>query len=113
MANWPAIQLMHPYHYPATKFKKIKSLLQNPKSYERGAAVNCIPEYGVLFNFRSGQQTVRFAFCFKCGMFDVFKGEDDNADSINQNYMFTPMSGKLVSFAKIIFPNDEEIQSLR
>jgi hypothetical protein len=46
-------------------------------------------------------------------MFDVFKGEDDNADSINQNYMFTPMSGKLVSFAKIIFPNDEEIQSLR
>jgi len=95
------------------QIQKIKSLLQNPKSYGWGEDVSCLPDYVALFRFHSGQQTIRIAFCFKCKMFGVFEGEDDTKRPINGTYMFSPMRNEIVSFAKTIFPSDAEIQSLK
>lgn len=97
----------------ADKAQKIKELLMKPSSYVWDTEVNCIPEYGVLFNFHSDRRTVRVAFCFKCGQLGVFDGEDDSKEGINGVDMFTPMSGQILAICKEIFPNDKEIQALK
>ena len=91
--------------------RKIKDLLKSPSSYIWNLKSNCIPHYGVLFNFQSGGHTVRVALCFKCRIIAVFDGEDDNAKQISDG-LFDPMRDQLVAISKTLFPNDKEIQAL-
>ena len=91
----------------------IQSLLEKPASYRWGYGRTCIPDYGVLLNFRLQGHTVRVALCFKCNMIGVFDGNDDSADQINKEYLFDPMRPQLIAICKEIFPNDKEIQGLQ
>jgi hypothetical protein len=95
------------------EIQAIQKLLEKPMSYHWRMQPNCIPDYGVLLNFRLQGHTVRVALCFKCNMIGVFDGEDDSADQINSEYDFQPMRPQLVAIAKGIFPNDKEIQALQ
>ena len=93
--------------------QSIQNLLGKPASYRWGIGNTCIPDYGVLLNFRSQGHTVRVALCFKCNMIGVFDGDDDSADQINKEYLFDPMRPQLIAISKEIFPNDKEIQGLK
>jgi hypothetical protein len=95
------------------QIQTIQKLLEKPASYRWSRPVNCIPEYGVLFNFHSDGRTVRVAFCFRCGQLGVFDGEDDSKEQINRVDMFNPMRGRVLAICKEIFPNDKEIQELK
>jgi hypothetical protein len=91
----------------------IQNLLGKPSSYHWGIGNNCIPDYGVLFNFRLQGHDVHVAFCFKCNLIGVFDGDDDSAEQINIKDQFDPMRSQLIALAKEIFPNDKEIQGLK
>lgn len=97
----------------SAQLQSFRSILQNPSAYTWSRAQkDCIPDYGVLFTFHSGHQTVRIALCFECDMLGVFNGDNVNADSINTEEDFDPVNGRLLALAKSIFPNDKGIQSL-
>lgn len=93
--------------------QQLKTLLQDPKSYDWGMGKTCQPDYGVLYSFRAEGHIVRVAICFKCNMIGVFDGEDDHAGKINNQYLITPMRVKLVAVTKAVFPNDKTIQALQ
>ncbi|HTR42140.1 MAG TPA: hypothetical protein VMH87_11045 [Pseudomonadales bacterium] len=95
------------------QIQAIQKLLEKPASYSWGIGNNCIPDYGVLLNFRLQGDTVRVALCFKCNMMGVFEGDDDGAAQINREYLFEPMRSQLIAICKQIFPNDKEIQALQ
>jgi hypothetical protein len=95
------------------QIKSFQDLLEKPTSYHWGIGNSCIPDYGVLLNFRSEGETVRVAICFKCNMLGVFDGNDDSAKQINSQYIIDPMRPQLIALAKQIFPNDKEIQGLQ
>ena len=93
--------------------QQLKTLLQDPKSYDWGMGNNCVPDYAVLYSFRAEGHTVRVAFCFECNMIGVFDGQDDHAGQINNRYMFKPMRAQVIALTKTIFPNDKTIQALQ
>jgi hypothetical protein len=95
------------------EFQKIKNLMRSPSSYRWDVGSSCIPDYGVLLIFRSGQRTVRVAICFKCELLAVFEGEDDNGKVVSEDRIFSPMRPQLVTIAKSLFPNDKKIQGLK
>jgi hypothetical protein len=98
---------------PASQAQRLKHLLQRSSSYYQGSnAKSCIPDYGVLFTFRSGDRAVQIALCFNCNMLDVFDGGDDKARSVNTLPDFDPMRSDLVAIVKKVFPDDPEIQDL-
>jgi hypothetical protein len=92
--------------------EKIKTLWESPSSYLWGVGSGCIPDYGVLFVFRSGGRTVRVALCFKCNIVDVFDGEEDKAEAMSGG-LFDPMRQSMVRICQGIFPGDKEIQGLK
>lgn len=95
------------------EIQSIQNLLEKPASYHWGIGNGCMPDYGVLLNFRSQGHIVRVALCFKCDMFGVFDGDNDSAEQINREYIMDLMRPQLVAIAKEIFPNDKEIQGLK
>jgi hypothetical protein len=93
---------------------RLKRLLQKSCSYYQGSNVkSCLPDYGVVLTFRSGQHAVQVAICFQCNMLGIFDGGDDDARRVNSISDFDPMRGSLVSIIKKIFPDDSEIQDLK
>jgi hypothetical protein len=97
----------------ASEAEKLKRLLQRSSSYYQGSAVKaCVPDYGVLFIFRSGERTVQVALCFNCNMLRIFDGADDKARGVNTLMDFDPMRSELVAVVKKVFPDDAEIQNL-
>lgn len=102
-----------PVSVSASEAEKLKHLLQRSSSYYQGSnAKACIPDYGVLFIFRSGERTVQVALCFNCNMFRIFDGADDKARGVNTLMDFDPMRSELVAIVKKVFPDDPEIQNL-
>lgn len=98
---------------PASQARRLKRLLQRSSSYYQGSNRKaCIPDYGVLFTFRSGDRAVQVALCFNCNMLDVFDGGDDKARPVNSLPDFDPMRSDLVAIVKKVFPDDSEIQDL-
>jgi len=98
---------------PMSQAQRLKRILQRSSSYYQGSnAKACIPDYGVLFTFRSGDRAVQVALCFNCDMLGIFDGGDDKARSVNSLPDFDPMRGRLVAIVKKVFPDDAEIQEL-
>jgi hypothetical protein len=98
---------------PGSQARRLKRILQRSSSYYQGSNRKaCIPDYGVLFTFRSGDRAVQVALCFNCNMLDVFDGGDDKARSVNSLPDFDPMRSDLVAIVKKVFPDDPEIQDL-
>jgi hypothetical protein len=98
---------------PASQTRRLKRILQRSPSFYQGSNRKaCIPEYGVLFTFRSGDRAIQIALCFNCNMLDVFDGSDDRARSVNSLPDFDPMRSDLVAIVKKVFPDDAEIQGL-
>jgi hypothetical protein len=98
---------------PASQAQRLKRLLQHSSSYRQGPFGKlCLPDYGVLFTFSSGDRAVQVALCFNCNMLDVFDGGDDKARSVNNLPDFDPMRSDLVAIVKKVFPDDAEIQDL-
>ncbi len=95
------------------QIQAIQNLLEKPASYHWGRRMTCIPDYGVLLNFRLQGDTVRVALCFKCNLIGVFDGNDDSAAQINHQSLVDTMRPQLVAICKEIFPNDKEIQGLK
>lgn len=100
-----------PVPLTAEQSAQIQKLLQSSSSYWL-VSKNCLPIYGVLYNFHSGKQTVRVALCFNCDILAVFTGEDTNQDEVGEEN-FDPAHRKFAAIAKSIFPNDSEIQGLK
>lgn len=92
--------------------QQIKTLLQSPSSYMWDVN-NCLPDYGVVYNFQSGGHAVHVAFCFECNIIGVFDGDNDASNSINFTSLFNPVRGQMVTLSKTLFPNDREIQKLK
>lgn len=102
-----------PCKLTSSQVEQIQNLLKTPSSYTFSIGEKaCVPDYGILFNFRSNQKTIRVALCIKCKILAVFLGEDDNSGQIGGGD-FDPSCGQFISLAKAIFPNDPEIQALR
>jgi hypothetical protein len=98
---------------PASQARRLKRLLQRSSSYYQGSDRKaCLPEYGVLFTFRSGDKAVQVALCFNCNMLEVCDGGDDKARPVNSLPDFDPMRSDLVAIVKRVFPDDGEIQDL-
>lgn len=98
---------------PAPQAQRLKRILQRSSSHYQGSDRKaCIPDYGVLFTFRSGDRAIQVALCFNCNMLDVFDGGDDKARSVNSLPDFDPMRSDLVAIVKKVFPDDAEIQGL-
>jgi len=102
-----------PVRLSPKQIQAIQKLLEKPTSYHWNMHNNCIPDYGVLLNFRLQGDTVHVALCFKCDNIGVFEGDDDTAQQINQEYMIDLIHPQLVAICKEIFPNDKEIQGLK
>lgn len=100
-----------PVPLTAEQAQNLKSLLQSPRSYLWGVG-SCLPNYGVVYNFQSGTNTVHVAFCFKCNIVGVFDGDNDSSNSVNFTSQFDPMRGQMIALSKTLFPNDKEIQVL-
>jgi hypothetical protein len=97
---------------PASQARRLKRVMQRSSSYQWSIHKACIPDYGVLFTFRSGGRAVQVALCFNCNMLDVFDGGDDKARPVNSLPDFDPMRSDLVAIVKKVFPDDGEIQAL-
>lgn len=72
----------------------------------------CGPNYGVLFVFRGGKETVSVALCFQCDQIGVFRGEGNNPASTNEESDIDPAVSLLVKLVKEVFPHDQELQKL-
>ena len=97
----------------ASQSRRLKRILQRSSSYYQGSNRKaCIPDYGVLFTFHSGDRAIQLALCFNCNMLDVFDGGDDKARSVNTESDFDPIRSDLVAIVKKVFPDDPEIQEL-
>jgi len=98
---------------PASQARRLKRVMQRSSSYYQGSNRKaCIPDYGVLFTFRSGDRAVQVALCFNCNMLEVFDGGDDKARPVNSLPDFDPMRSDLVAIVKKVFPDDGEIREL-
>jgi hypothetical protein len=95
------------------QIQNVKELLGKPSSYGWGYMSDCIPHYGVIFNFESGGHTVRVAFCFECDMVAVIDGSGDTVGGNTTGYPFDPMRKQLLAMCKTIFPNSQKIQALK
>jgi len=101
-----------PVTLTADQARQIKSLLKKPSSY-LWFIRSCLPDYGELYNFQSGNQTVHVAFCLKCNIVGVFIGDNDASNAINFTSQFNPIRGQIVALSKALFPNDSEMQALK
>jgi hypothetical protein len=98
-----------PIPLPVKTRQRLQRLLQRPSTYDWTPREKlCIPDYGLLFTFHSGTQTVGVAFCFKCNLLGIF----DGAGRVNTEGDFDPARTKFVAIAKAIYPNDPEIRDL-
>lgn len=103
-----------PIQLSSAQARQVRRLLQTPSSFKFSRAKKaCIPDYGILFAFRSNQKIVSVALCFNCDILGVFDSDYENAESINSEADFDPVHGKFTAIAKSIFPNDPTVQSLK
>jgi hypothetical protein len=93
--------------------RQIKDLLGKPSSYGWGYVSDCIPHYGVVFNFQSGDHTVRVAFCFKCNMVAVIDGAGDDIGGNTSGYPFDTVHNEMLAMCKVMFPNSQKIQDFK
>ena len=92
--------------------EEMQRLLLQRSSYVWESAKACAPDYGMVFTFRRAGATVRVALCFECEMLGVFDGARSDAQGINAEGDFDPITVPLAAIAKHTFPNDPEIQRL-
>jgi hypothetical protein len=107
---------------PTSQVTQLRKLFTDAKSYtwnhvpdEHGLVSEkmCLPDYGVLLTFRDGKQVVQIALCFQCDLFAVFVGGGENPRRVNSEEDFDLIRGQLIEVARALFPNDEEIRTLK
>ena len=91
----------------------LRQILAREPSYAWDIAKMCAPDYGVLFTFRTEQETVRVALCFDCNLIGIFNSTDDSVMRINREEDFDPARHALIPVIKSLFPHDAAIQGLK
>lgn len=82
-------------------------ILLSEESYLFDVAKGCEPDYGVRFEFRSGESRIDVLICFGCSQLQIYR----NGKSLS-GALFDPAAEDLAEAVKEIFPNDELMQSL-
>jgi len=98
-----------PIEVPRESGDSIGSILVSHDSYSRDDWLKaCIPVYGVRLSFARGDDTVDVLLCLECELLATYlNGKSVSGDD------FEPACNQLLSLVKQLFPNDEQIQSLK
>ena len=86
------------------QLKQIQTLLSDTDSFEWDSSKDCMLSPGVLIVFSKGSAKSEVRICFDCLMLGFTPGNWED---------FDPVEKKLIDWAKSVFPNDEEIASLK
>ena len=86
---------------------RLRSVLLDPTMYEKHRT-NCVPDYGVRFQFKHNGKEVDVLLCFECDILGVY--EDGVVGHMES---FAPGRTHFVSLVKELFPDDAEIATLQ
>lgn len=86
---------------------RISDVLASPDSYFWDAAKACEPTPGVRLSFRRADDRVDVLLCFECNILTVYRG-----GILTGGEDFDDVRPVLVRAAKVLFPEDEVIQTL-
>jgi len=95
----------------AEQVLEVKSLLQDPKTYEPDRLKGCIPNPGVLIRFEGeGEKDADLELCFECNVFIMHPREAGLGMGQVQN--FDAARPQFTRLVKALFPKDKIIQGL-
>jgi hypothetical protein len=99
-----------PKTVPSDLSKSLTEKLSNRSSYysDTGSSKACVPMPGFVIAFTRAEGEVDIFLCFECGILAVQVGEKFKAEAD-----FDPSHNELLRIIKTLFPDDENVQSLR